>query len=141
MKNDTVERRPVIGLLTLLVIFAVLCLSIMAILSYSTARYEKGLAQKNADAASAYYKADSWCTAAMNDIYSVWKAGGDVGAAAAKYGGTYADGTVKLACQVDDARLLTVTAAVSPGFEVTGWTLVPAGEWSPDESLHVWNGD
>jgi hypothetical protein len=141
MKNDTVQRRPVIGLLTLLVIFSVLCLTILAILSYSTAKYERGLAQKNADSAAAYYKADSWCTDAVNDLHSVWKAGGDLGAEAAKYGGTYKDGVITLACQVDDARLLTVTVAAAESFEVTAWNTVSAGDWAPDESLHVWSGD
>ena len=46
-----IERKPLVGLITLLVIFAALCLTILSILSFSTAKYEKNLAQKNADAA------------------------------------------------------------------------------------------
>ena len=47
-----IERKPLVGLITLLVIFAALCLTILSILSFSTAKYEKNLAQKNADAAA-----------------------------------------------------------------------------------------
>ena len=128
MKNDTVERKPVIGLLTLLVIFSVLCLTILAVLSFSTARYERSLAQKNADSAAAYYKADGWCTDAVNDIYSVWKSGGDLSAAAAKYGGSLDGGTISFACAVDDARLLSVTIAVGDSFTVESFHTVPRSE-------------
>lgn len=141
MKNDGIRRRPIVGLLTLLVIFSVLCLTILAVLSYSTAKYERNLAQKNADAATAYYKADTWCTDAVNDLAAVWRDGGDLAAAAAKYGGTYAGGVIRLACAVDDSRLLSVKLDAGSEFSVAAWNTVPRGEWKADESLHVWDGN
>ena len=141
MKNNTIERRPVVGLLTLLVIFSVLCLTILSVLSYSTAKYEKTLSRKNADAASAYYKADGWCADAANDLYSVWRAGGDLAAAAGKYGGSYQDGVVTFSRAVDGARLLTVKIDTRSTFTVTAWNTAPQGEWEADDSLHVWDGN
>lgn len=141
MKNGTIEHRPVVGLLTLLVIFAVLCLTILAVLSYSTAKYEKALSRKNADAASAYYEADGWCTDAANDLYAVWREGGDLTTAAEKYGGSCQNGVVTFSRVVDDARFLTVKIDTRGAFTVTAWNTVPRGEWEADDSLHVWDGN
>jgi glutathione S-transferase len=138
-----IERKPLVGLITLLVIFAALCLTILSILSFSTAKYEKNLAQKNADAAAAYYKADSWCTDAANSLYSVWRSGGDLSAEAAKYGGKCetedGESTINYVCQVDDARLLAVTIRAGDDFTVAAWQTVPKNSWTVDEHIHVWN--
>ena len=48
-----------IGSASIVMIFAVLCLTIFAVLSFQTASHEQRLAQKTADAARAYYRADS----------------------------------------------------------------------------------
>lgn len=141
MKSGSTEHRPVVGLLTLLVIFSVLCLTILAVLSYSTAKYEKALSRKNADATTAYYEADGWCTDAANDLYAVWQAGGDLAAAAEKYGGSCRDGVVTFSRAVDDARLLTVEIDTRGAFTVTAWSTAPRGEWKADDSLHVWDGN
>ncbi len=142
-KNDSgiIERRPVVGLLTLLVIFSVLCLTVLAILSYSTAKYERALAQKSADSVTAYYAADAWCTDAANDLHAVWLEGGDLAACAKKYGGSYENGVISLSRKVDDARLLSVKLDTSNGFAVTAWNTVPLGDWSYDDSMHVWDGN
>ena len=39
MNNDRSSRGVPVGLVTLLVIFAALCLTILSVLSYSTAKY------------------------------------------------------------------------------------------------------
>jgi len=140
--NGIVERKPVVGLVTLLVIFASLCLTILAVLSLSTAKYEMTLARKNADAATAYYKADSWCAGVSDELYSVWMSGGDLNAAAAKHGGKCektAEGyTISYVCAVDDARLLAVTIDAGGSFSVVSWKTVPRTEWTADDSIHVW---
>lgn len=143
MNNDRCSRGVPVGLVTLLVIFAALCLTILSVLSYSTAKYEKTLSRKNADSASAYYKADAWCTDAANDIYWVWKQGGDLAAAADKCGGTasLANGeyTVSFARAVDSTRRLRVTIRAGESFEVTRWNTSSESQWSADDSIEVWN--
>ena len=50
---------PLIGGSSLLVIFAILCLTVFAILALSTAKAEQKLSQISANAVSAYYQADA----------------------------------------------------------------------------------
>ena len=47
-----------VGVTSLLVIFAVLCLTVFALLSVSTVRADKALSEKSAAAIDGYYRAD-----------------------------------------------------------------------------------
>ena len=57
-KNRKHISPPVIGGISLLVIFSVLCLTVFSLLTISTALAEKRLSDVSADAVSAYYAAD-----------------------------------------------------------------------------------
>ena len=50
---------PLVGGCSLLVIFAVLCLTVFSLLTVSTARAEQRLSNVSADAVTAYYLADA----------------------------------------------------------------------------------
>ena len=50
---------PIIGISSLLVIFSVLCLTVFALLTISTAKAERRLSDVSAEAVSAYYSADA----------------------------------------------------------------------------------
>ena len=58
MKKDQRIAVPVIGASSLLVIFAVLCLTVFALLSLNTVMAEKRMADASAQAVAAYYEAD-----------------------------------------------------------------------------------
>ncbi len=49
---------PMVGGSSLLIIFAVLCLTVLAMLSLSTARNNDQLSRASADSVAAYYAAD-----------------------------------------------------------------------------------
>lgn len=58
-KKEVQSVAPSIGGTSLLVIFSVICLAVFAVLSLTTAQAEKRLSDKAAEAAAAYYRADS----------------------------------------------------------------------------------
>ena len=58
MKNKR-SSPPFVGGTSLLVIFAILCLTVFALLTLSTAKAEQNLSIISANAVSAYYQADS----------------------------------------------------------------------------------
>lgn len=60
-----------IGSASIVMIFAVLCLTIFATLSFQTASYEWRLAEKSAAAATAYYDADSIAEERYQQIYEL----------------------------------------------------------------------
>lgn len=57
-KNRKHLSPPVVGGISLLVIFSVLCLTVFSLLTISTALAEKRLSDVSANAVSAYYSAD-----------------------------------------------------------------------------------
>lgn len=59
MKKDERISSPAVGAGSLLTIFAILCLTVFAVLSLSSALAEKRLAEASARSVSAYYQADT----------------------------------------------------------------------------------
>ncbi|MBO4971283.1 MAG: hypothetical protein J6D45_00540 [Clostridia bacterium] len=59
MNNIKRSAPPIVGGSSLLVIFAVLCLTVFALLTISTAKAERNLSDVSANAVVAYYGADA----------------------------------------------------------------------------------
>lgn len=138
---------PAVGGSSLLVIFAVLCLTIFALLSMSTVQADKRLSDASAQAVRGYYEADAQAEAILAHLRAgevpegvtvteLHLQSGDSGAGylAADY-----------ACPISDTQVLRVTAVFYDGlgdnYEILRWQAVFAGEWAPDDSINVWDGN
>ena len=134
--NDRQERRessPIIGGSSLLVIFAVLCLTVFALLSLSTAQAEKRLSDASAQAVAGYYDADS----AAEAILAQLRAGETPEGVTALGGGRY-----QYACPISDRQTLEVEVQVQGGaYQVLRWQAVSSLDWQADEDRNVWNGE
>lgn len=125
---------PAVGASSLLVIFAVLCLTVFALLSLSTVRADVRLADASARAVSDYYAADC----AAQEILARLRAG------ETPVGVTQADGVYFYTCPISDSQELEVAVAVAPDgadWTVLRWQAVPAGDWAADEGLDLWDGE
>lgn len=72
-KKNSLPSPIGIGVITLITVLLVLCLTIFSILTYSSAKADLQLSQINADAVSTFYEAD--CEAA--ELYAEFAAGTD----------------------------------------------------------------
>ncbi len=139
-----------VGSASIVMIFAVLCLTVFATLSFQTASYEQKMAQKTADAAEAYYRADGAAEEIYQKIYLSLKHGVDYAQL------VKANETVNLnvvqqkdeilfsyAVPIDDTQELQVLLS----FEENGvlrteqWNVVTTAQWELDDTIHVWDGD
>jgi hypothetical protein len=84
MKKERNATAPAFGASALLVIFSVLCLTVFAMLSLSTAQAERRLSDTSAAAARAYYAADL----EAEEIFARLRAGEQVDAVT-RTGSTY----------------------------------------------------
>lgn len=152
MKSKT--ERPLgigTGYLSIMMIFVVLCLTMLAALSYSVATTENGYSQKSGEYTKAYYAAD---LAAKQTLAAVDDA-------AAKYD-DYTD--FMLLAELDEIdgveytsvmngleirwvtpinKTQSISAAVKysgVGFEILEWRTVSVNEQN-DKTLNVWSGD
>ncbi len=149
MDNDKRGTRNFsVGITTIAVVFTVVCLTIFAVLSLSTASQEKKLAEKYADSVSAYWEADAECSGIVNAFGEIWAAGGvdaDFDSLVSETGVTfYHDGDaiyVSFIRQINEATSLAVTFRMDDEFTVTGWQEMYTGDWEADLSLNVWGAE
>ena len=134
---------PAVGASSLLVIFAVLCLTVFAMLSLSTVQADKRLSDASAEAALAYYEADT----EAERIFALLR-GGELpdGVTVASYdpleGETPGGSLYSYACPISETQAIEVELALQNGiWTVLRWQAVSTTEWEADESIDIWDGD
>ena len=122
---------PAIGGSSLLVIFAILCLTVFALLSLSTVQANSRLADASAEAISNYYAADCQAEAILARIRA-----GELPE------GVWVDGDIyEYVCPISDTQELNVQVQLDgDAWTVLSWCAVSTAEWEAEESLDLWDG-
>ena len=130
-----------IGITSMTVILCVLCLTVFSVLSLSTALTEQKLAEKRAVSVQNYYLAETDVTKIVNDLQMKFENGEDVFAYANKNGIVVKGDLFFFHKAIDDGQDLSVVLQYKNGFDILEWKIVSTADWTPDESLHVWDGE
>lgn len=132
-KQTSGFRAPMVGGSSLLVIFAVLCLTMFALLGLSTAQANKRLADASIKAVADYYAAD--CEA--EKILAQIRSGRQVEGVGAE------DAVFRYKCPISDTQMLLVEARVNSAneWQILRWQSVSAVDKTADELLKVWDGE
>lgn len=127
------KRAPtVVGGISLLVIFAVLCLTVFAVLSLAQGQADRRLAQSSWSAVTGYYRAD--CQA--QEILSQLRDGERPDGVTAE-----GEGVFSYACPISDAQTLEVRVRLTgESHEILAWQAVFTADWQADEDLDLWDG-
>ena len=129
--NNQKMRPPLIGGSSLLVVFAVLCLTVFALLGFSTVLADKRLSDASANAVMNYYTADRQAEMVLAQLRN-----GDVPEGVVDENGVYT-----YVCPVSDTQELQVTVCVEgTTWKVLGWKIVSTAVWGEDAPLPVWDG-
>lgn len=122
---------PPVGGASLLTAFAVLCLTVFALLSLATVQADRRLADAAVRAVTDYYAAD--CCA--QEILARLRAGEEPE-------GVERNGDVySYVCPISPVRELAVEVRVrGTGYTVLRWQAVSAGEWEANDGLELWDG-
>lgn len=125
---------PAVGGSSLLVIFAVLCLTIFALLGLGTVQADQRLSDASAEAVYGYYAADCQAEAILARL----RAGEVPEGVTALPGDTYT-----YSCPISDTQALEVEVRVTGAddYAVLRWQAVSGAEWQPDTGLEVWDGE
>ncbi len=126
---------PAVGGSSLLVVFAVLSLTVFALLSLATVRADKRLGDASAQAIRDYYAADC----AAQEILARLRNGEEpeevtfwgIGMRHAGY-----------ACPISDTQELQVEVLLkdTADYVILRWQAAPIGTAEYDDSLHLWDG-
>ncbi len=133
MNNEKKSFRfPVTGVSSLLIIFSVLCMTVFAMLSVSTANADDRLSQKAAQSVTDYYAADSQAEKIIAALRS-----GSVPEGVTADGDTYT-----FTCPASDSLELQVSVIISGSdYEIVRWQMVSTAHWQNDDSLNLWEGN
>ena len=128
------EALPAVGGSSLLVIFAVLCLTIFALLGLSTVQADRRMAEASRNAVQRYYEADTEAERVLASLRQ-----GKIpmeGVEKNKNGDIYS-----YQCQVSDVQAIEVEVEITEdSYRILRWQLVSTTEWESDDSLDVWTG-
>ena len=132
MENKRISAPVMVGGSSLLVIFAVLCLTVFALLSISTARANRTLSDRTVQAVEGYYAAD--CRA--EEILARLR-GGEAVDGVERRGNVYS-----YICPISESQLLCVQVRLEGAeYTILRWQAISALRWEQDDSLHVWDGE
>ena len=131
---------PALGGSSLLVVFAVLALTVFALLSLSTVRADVRLGDAAADSVCGYYRADGKAQEILARLRS-----GECPAEAELHpedAWTLMD-RYTYTVPISDTQELQVelTMDAEGRYTVLRWQSVPTGDWTCDDSLGLWDGD
>lgn len=130
MADKRVGLHLMVGPSSLLTIFAVLCLTVFALLTVSTVQAGWKLGEKSAAAAEGYYAADC----AAEEILARLRAG------EVPEGVLEGNGICCYTCAISEKQKLAVEVAVDgPDYTILRWQAVSTADWQADDRLPVWN--
>lgn len=123
---------PAFGGSSLLVIFAVLCITLFALLGLSTVQAGKRLSTTAAEAVRAYYSADLEAETVLARLRQ-----GQLPEGVSRSGDIYS-----WSCPVSPQQRLDVQIRLEGDeYEILRWQLVSTTDWQADDDLKVWQGD
>lgn len=125
------EAPPAVGGSSLLVIFAVLCLTIFALLALSTVQAERRMAEASYAAVQGYYEADTTAEAILAQLRT-----GIVPEGVQKENDIYS-----YQCKVSEVQALAVEVQITGNkYRILRWQMVSTTEWEADENMNLWDG-
>ncbi len=131
-----------IGGASLLLIFSVLCLTVFSLLTLSTVRREQALTEKRRAAVEDYYRADSAAAELAAALLEQEKEGGAPGELNGTPIQSEGAGVYAYLCPIDSRRAISVRLRLADGgLTVLSWKTTDIADWTPDESLDVWEGE
>lgn len=126
MDKHTHQKFPMIGGCSLLVIFAVLCLTVFALLGFSTVQANKRLADISAQAVSDYYRADSQAEEILARLRT-----GEIPDGVTKKNHIYS-----FRCTISPTQALLVEVQ-EEDWKILRWQTISTIQWQPDESIDL----
>jgi hypothetical protein len=132
MRKDERNAMPTVGGSSLLVSFAVLCLTVFALLGLATVQADGRLADASAQAVADYYAADCEAQRVLAQLRA-----GELPSQVQVQGDRYC-----YTCPVGETQQLQVELQkTGEDYRVLRWQTESSTEWVASETLEFWGGD
>ncbi|MBQ3134236.1 MAG: hypothetical protein IJB75_00260 [Oscillospiraceae bacterium] len=132
MRDKRTVGIPLVGVSSLLTIFAVLCLTVFTLLSVATVQANGRVGESVRQAVADYYEADSAAHGILAEIRA-----GEIPDAVEEDNGVY-----RFSCPISQTQRLCVEVAVTgTEYTVLRWQAQSADLWQNDDKMPVWDGE
>jgi len=132
-----------IGSASMVLVFAVVCLTIFTVISFVSALTEQSLIEAEVRLVKAYYAADTLAEQILAEILASDEPPENIlGIEIAAYWDwdTFAE-IVSFIAPISDNKELYVNVSISEdSYEILTWRMYEIGEWQADQTLNVWQG-
>jgi len=134
-----------VGSASIMLVFAVLCLTVFSLISLSVAQNDKALVDAETQLVVSYYRADELATRVLAEILKKNTAPDSetiLGVDIKSYYDTSREKTVtRFTCPMNDTKELGVEVAIHDGtYDIISWRMHDTGNWDIDTSIPVWQG-
>lgn len=129
------------GIISLAVIFASLCLIVLSLLTFNSAKTELTLANAYEKNISALMSADFNCRKRICKAIEMSAEGKNSDEIALETNCLSEDNILVFTEPIDANRTVRAELELQPKPVLRSYQTLYTGDWSPDESIEVWNGD
>jgi len=132
-----------VGSASIVLVFAVLCLTVFSLITYVVAANDKALVDAEASLVTGYYEADALAERIVAEILDTDLIPSSVqGIDIETNWDMYLDAElVEFSCPVADRNALYVRLALrSDSYDILSWRMYNTDEWSFDDRINVWQG-
>jgi len=132
-----------VGSASIILVFAVLCLTIFSLITFVVAGNEKSLVDAKVELVSGYYAADFLAEQILVDILAAESIPESVRGVNIYTGwdDELESETASFFCPISDIKALYVNLAVrDESFDVLSWRMYDVDDWTFDGSVNVWTG-
>jgi len=133
-----------VGSASIVLVFAVLCLTIFSLITFVVASNDKNLVDAKAELVKGYYSADTLAELILSDILAsdnIPKTirGVDINTG---HNEQFNAETIYYFCDISDNKALYVSLLLqNNSFDILSWRMYDKEAWESDESIIVWTGD
>jgi len=133
-----------VGSASIVLVFAVLCLTIFSLITYVVAGNEKALVDAKAELVTGYYEADAAAELILSEIIAEDITPETVRGIKINSGWDKNLGmeTTYFHLPISDIKALYVNFTIRDGsFDILSWRMYDTDEWEIDDSINIWDGN
>ena len=133
-----------VGSASIVLVFAVLCLTVFSLITFVVAGNEKALVEAEASLVTGYYEADALAEHIIaelleKDTIPSEIRGIEIGS---QFNEKYGVETTYFFCPISDIKALYVSLILrDDSFDILSWRMWDTDEWEFDDTINVWSGE
>jgi hypothetical protein len=135
-----------VGSASIMLVFAVLCLTVFSLISLSVAGNDKALVNEESQLVTSYYEADELAARvlaeiieadSMPDTMTIHGVSVETG-----WDSDRGSSISHFSCPISESKALNVEVIIhEDSYDILSWKMKDVGDWAIDESMPVWQGN